>query len=95
MGGVVPGTLAPEQIRATVLVDDCEGARIMVSTTGPAPQSPPSLGNVNERLIWVESQLQQVATRAWVLGGVIGGMVAAGSFATAIALIVVRLMAPT
>ena len=66
----------------------------MVSTTGPTPQSAPTLGNVNERLIWVESQLQQVATKAWVLGGVIGGMVAAGSVATGIAFVVVRLMAP-
>ena len=66
----------------------------MVNTTGPTPQSPPILGNVNERLIWVESQLQQAATKAWVLGGVIGGMVAAGSFATGIAFVVVRLMAP-
>ena len=66
----------------------------MVSATGPTPQSPPTSGNVKERFIWVESQLQQVATRAWVLGGVIGGMVAAGSFATGIAFVVVRLMAP-
>ena len=66
----------------------------MVSTTGPTPQSAPTLGNVNERLIWVQSQLQQVATKAWVLGGIIGGMVAAGSVATGIAFVVVRLMAP-
>ena len=66
----------------------------MVRTTRPTPQGPTTLGNVNERLIWIESQLQQVATKAWVLGGVIGGMVAAGSVATGIAFVVVRLMAP-
>lgn len=79
-----------EHGRPTVLSDDREGAR----TTGPTPQNPPTLGNVKERLIWVESQLQQVATKAWVLGGVLGGMVAAGSLATGIAFVVVRLMAP-
>lgn len=32
----------------------------MVGPTGPAPRSPQTPGNVNERLIWIESQLQQV-----------------------------------
>ena len=66
----------------------------MVSTTGPTPQSPPTLADVHARLVWVESQLQQVASKAWVLGGVIGGMVAAGGSATGIAFVAVRLMAP-
>ena len=80
--------------RATVLIDDCEGTRIMVSTPGPAQQTPTTLGNVNQRLVRVQSQLQQVATRGWVLGGVIGGMVTASGLAAAIALIAVGVMAP-
>ena len=66
----------------------------MVSTPGPAHQTPTTLGDVNERLVRVESQLQEVATRGWVLGGVIGGMVAASGLAAAIALIAVGVMAP-
>ena len=64
----------------------------MVAQTRPAPANPPTVQNCHDRLIWIEAQIDHLATRAWVLGGVVGGMVAAAGIATGIALIVVRLV---
>ena len=46
--------------------------------------------NLRERAVWIEAVVPHLATKAWILGGVLGGMVAAGSFAAAIAAIIVR-----
>ena len=48
-------------------------------------------GDVRERLAPVEAHMKHMATKAWVLGGVVGGMISAAL----IALAVVRLFPPT
>ncbi len=41
-------------------------------------------GTFGERLARLEAHMQHVATKAWVLGGVVGGMVLAASLSIAI-----------
>lgn len=60
----------------------------MVAPAQPQPVDPPTLSNVNRRLTWVEGQLSHLASRSWVLGGVIVGMV----ISTGIALTIVQLV---
>ena len=39
---------------------------------------------VENRVLVIETALQQLATKSWVLGGVVGGMVLAASLARAV-----------
>ncbi len=53
-------------------------------------QTPPTdhNGNGRERLTRLETQMEHMATKAWVLGGVVGGMVAAALITLAVAKLV-------
>lgn len=41
-------------------------------------------GDIGERVAKLEAHMQHLATKAWVLGGVLGGMVLAASLAIAV-----------
>ena len=58
---------------------------------GPHGRGPGNGGsNYGERLASIEAHMKHMATKAWVLGGVVGGMVAAAL----ITLAVIRLFEP-
>lgn len=56
----------------------------MTNTNTKPPAATGQWGHeVSDRLTVIETQLSHLATRAWVLGGVVGGMVSAALIAIA------------
>ena len=46
--------------------------------------SDPTIQDIDRRVLVIETELKHLATKSWVLGGVVGGMVLAASLALAV-----------